>query len=198
MPLFIQYVTLLSGPTCYIGLTLQNSSTVKTDLKYYSGGVQVQLVFLKFGCCSLRMLSQDLVFLLCLPLPHQSSHQSQVLCKTNFINMSLAERQISLSISSCILNCLNQVYATTKMELSNMFIIEASAALLFLSCTFRRLQHTLHNVSHCSCKRSLSFMVCCKTFRNCNLPAKEYTLSGAMKKSKAAAMLILRGWKKKM
>lgn len=122
MILFIQYVTLLSTPTCYFRLTLQNSSTVKTDLMYSSGGVQILLVFLKFGCCSLRMLSQDLLFLLCLPLPHQSSHQSlfttsHVLCKNNFFyffrvfNMSLSESQTSLFIYSCLLNCLSQVYA---------------------------------------------------------------------------------------
>lgn len=191
-------MTLLSGPTCYIGLTLQNSSTVKTDLKYYSGGVQVQLVFLKFGCCSLRMLSQDLVFLLCLPLPHQSSHQSQMLCKNNFINMSLAERQISLSYSSCLLNCLNQVYATTKMELSNMFIIEASAALLFLSCTFRRLQHTLLMFPTAPAREIYHLWCAAKLLGIAIYLLRSTHLSGAMKKSKAAAILILRGWKKKM
>lgn len=104
MPLFIQYMTLLSAQICYIRLTLQNSSTVKTYLTHYSEGVQVLLVLLKFRNCSLRMLSQDLLFLLCLPLPYQSSHQSlftssQVLCKNNFFyffrvfNMSLSETQ---------------------------------------------------------------------------------------------------------
>lgn len=185
MPLFIQYVTLLSAPTCYIGLTPQNSSTVKTDLKYYSGGVQVLLVFLKFGCCSLRMLSQDLVFLLCLPLPHQSSHQSQLLCKNNLINMSLAERQISLSISSCLLNCLNQVYATTKTELSNMFIIEASAALLFLSCVLLGDSSTLCTMFPTAPARGIYHLWCAAKLLGIAIYLLRSThLSGAMKKGR--------------
>lgn len=40
LPLFIQYVTLLSAPTCYIRLTLQNISIIKADLTHYSGVVQ--------------------------------------------------------------------------------------------------------------------------------------------------------------
>lgn len=106
LPLFIEYVTLLSAPGCYIRLTLENSSTVKTDLTYYSGVIQVLLVFLKLGCCLLRILGQDLLFLLCLPLLHQST-----------INHSLQDHRCSVKIiSSTFPGSLTHPYQTARLH----------------------------------------------------------------------------------
>lgn len=198
MPLFIQYVTLLSAPTCYIRITLQNNSTVKTDLTYCSGGVQILLVFLKFRH-SLRMVSQDLIFLLCLPLPYQSSHQSLykltklMLGKTNFLcffrvfNMSLSESQTSLYISSCLLNFLNQCLLPLKWN-EITFIIEVSAVLLFLSCLLLGDSSTLCTTSPTAPARGICRLWCAaKAFRNCNLPAKKYTPVGGHEEKQSRA-----------
>lgn len=73
MPLVNQYVTLLSVPTCYVKLPLHllqiSDTAVKVDLT--CGGVQVLALFLRSRLCSLRMLGQDLLFLVSLSPSHQ-------------------------------------------------------------------------------------------------------------------------------
>jgi len=106
-----------------------SNTTVKVGLTYCCGGVQVLVLFLGFRCCSLRMLGQDLLFLVSTPLPHQpylvilslqarrcsaklisSVFSGSLLCPHQTVRLHCA----CLSTSSCLLDCLNQVHGTTE------------------------------------------------------------------------------------
>lgn len=151
------------------------------DLTYCCGRVQVLVLFLRSRHCSLRMLSQDLLFLVSLSLPLQPYHISLSLqahrCSAKLISSTFSgvlpcPHQSDFHVHSLqhrlvFWNASIKFMLSLKWDQGKQHVLYCSVSCSSVPplSTFRSLRHYLHNnTSHWFCKDNLSFMMCCKSF----------------------------------